>query len=345
MVKQLLARYGITTDGEIKQFGNGLINSTWIAFSHTGEKYILQRVNTTIFKNPDAIVRNIRLISNYLKKEFPNYLLPTPMQTPGEEELIWNEGNCFRLVPFVTGSHTVNVVETPAQAYAAARAFGKFTRLLSGFNSDLLEETLPHFHDLSHRFDEFKLVLDAALPALKAKASEAISFVLENTWIIDRYEDIIKDSAFEKRIIHHDTKISNVLFDKDDRVLCVIDLDTVMPGYFISDLGDMIRTYVCPVSEEERDFEQIVIRPEYLRAVLQGYLSEMGSELNPVEKRYLVYSGLFMTYMQAMRFLTDYLDNDRYYGAKYEGHNLTRALNQARLFTELEAAGDFGSLD
>jgi len=137
-------------------------------------------VNTTIFKNPDAIARNTGLISNYLKKEFPEYLLPTPMHTLGGDDLVWWENECYRLFPFVNDSHTVDVVETPAQAYAAASAFGKFTRILSGFNSDLLEETLPHFHELSYRFDKFKLVLDAALPANNEKASEAISIILKN---------------------------------------------------------------------------------------------------------------------------------------------------------------------
>jgi len=337
MVKELLARYGITTVGKIIQFGNGLINSSWIACSDTGDKYILQRVNTTIFKNPNSIAHNIRLISNYLRDEFPDYLLPTPMYTLGGEDLIWDDGKCYRLVPFVNDSRTVNVVENPAQAYAAASAFGKFTRILSGLNSDLLEETLPHFHDLSHRYEEFKLVLEAALPQRKKKASEVISFVLKNTGVIEKYNVMIKDAAFKKRITHHDTKINNVLFDRNDSVLCVIDLDTVMPGYFISDLGDMIRTYVCPVSEEERDCEQIEVRQDYLQAIVQGYLSEMESELSPIEKQYFVYSGLFMIYMQAMRFLSDYLNNDHYYGAKYEGHNLIRALNQATLFTRLEA--------
>ena len=134
---------------------------------------------------------------------------------------------------------------------------------------------------------------------------------------------------------HHDTKISNVLFDEEGHGLCVIDLDTVMPGYFISDFGDMMRTYLSPVSEEEKDLSKIEIREEYFKAIADGYLHEMQNELTPTEKDHLVYAGKFLTYMQALRFLTDHLNNDVYYGAKYEGHNFVRAINQVALLKKM----------
>jgi thiamine kinase-like enzyme len=141
-------------------------------------------------------------------------------------------------------------------------------------------------------------------------------------------------------VTHHDTKISNVLFDDQDNGLCVIDLDTVMPGYFISDVGDMMRTYLSPVNEEEKDLSKIIIRNEYFKAITDGYLSEMSAELTEKEKEHFVYAGKFMIYMQALRFITDHLNNDHYYGAAYEGHNFVRANNQAVLLQKLSEKED-----
>ena len=162
-----------------------------------------------------------------------------------------------------------------------------------------------------------------------------ISFLKDQQEIVSISEQISNNLDFKKRVTHHDSKISNVLFDENDKGLCVIDLDTVMPGYFISDFGDMMRTYLSPVSEEEKDLSKIEIREEYFKAIAEGYLSEMGKELTAIEKRYLVYAGKFMVYMQALRFLTDYLNNDIYYGSKYEGQNFIRANNQVCLLKKI----------
>ncbi|MEP6845974.1 MAG: aminoglycoside phosphotransferase family protein, partial [Panacibacter sp.] len=149
------------------------------------------------------------------------------------------------------------------------------------------------------------------------------------------YENILQNPEFKKRVTHHDTKISNVLFDSDNKGLCVIDLDTVMPGHFISDVGDMMRTYLSPAGEEESDLSAIEVREAYFEAIVNGYLSEMQDELTTTEKDYFIYAGKFMIYMQALRFMADYLNNDIYYGAKYELHNLNRAINQLTLLNRL----------
>jgi Ser/Thr protein kinase RdoA (MazF antagonist) len=153
---------------------------------------------------------------------------------------------------------------------------------------------------------------------------------------VKTFQAIQSSELFKIRVTHHDTKISNVLFDQYDKGICVIDLDTVMPGYFISDVGDMLRTYLSPVSEEEKDFSKIQARDEYFTAIVEGYLSYMSIDLNAEELRHFVYSGMFMIYMQAIRFLTDHLNNDVYYGAAYEGHNFIRAKNQITLLTRLK---------
>jgi Ser/Thr protein kinase RdoA (MazF antagonist) len=140
---------------------------------------------------------------------------------------------------------------------------------------------------------------------------------------------------FKLRVTHHDTKISNVLFDQEGKGLCVIDLDTVMPGYFISDVGDMMRTYLSPVSEEEKELDKIVVRDEFYKAIVEGFYKEMKEELTETEKKYFFYAGTFMIYMQALRFFTDFLNDDIYYGAKYPRHNFMRAKNQLVLLEQL----------
>jgi thiamine kinase-like enzyme len=197
-----------------------------------------------------------------------------------------------------------------------------------------LKITLPDFHNLSLRYRQFEHALKTGNPARIEDAAEIVFAIKQNKNIVDKYET--GKDKFTIRVTHHDTKISNVLFDEAGKGLCVIDLDTVMPGYFISDLGDMMRTYICPVSEEEKDFSKIIIRKEFYDAVVEGYLSEMGEVLTASEKEYFHFAGEFMIYMQALRFLTDHLNNDIYYGAKYEGHNFVRAGNQLSLLQRLQ---------
>jgi len=221
------------------------------------------------------------------------------------------------------------------QAYEAAKQFGRFTKLLCHFPCEQLHITLPDFHNLSLRYQQFEKAIAEGNTARIKEAAATIEFLKNNRSIVDTSERIQKNPAFKKRVTHHDTKISNVLFDDNDQGLCVIDLDTVMPGYFISDVGDMLRTYLSPVSEEETDFSKIKIRSDYFKAIAKGYLEEMKGELSKEEQAHFVYAGKFMIYMQALRFLTDYLNNDVYYGSKYEGHNFMRAKNQVVLLEKL----------
>jgi Ser/Thr protein kinase RdoA (MazF antagonist) len=162
-----------------------------------------------------------------------------------------------------------------------------------------------------------------------------VDFIFDHKNIVEEFEEIRNNKGFKLRVTHHDTKISNVLFDKNDNCICVIDLDTVMPGYFISDVGDMMRTYLSPAGEEEKDLSKIQARREFYDAIVNGYNSEMADKLTETEKQYFLYAGKFMIFMQAIRFLTDHLNNDIYYGAKYEGQNFVRANNQAKLLQEL----------
>ncbi len=334
-MKEILFQFGLEEENfKAQPFGNGLINRTWIIESKAGkEKYILQKINSSIFKRPEDIAVNIMLIDNYLKEHFPVYLFVSPCKTVNGNDLVITGEGYFRMFPFINNTRTIDVVETPQQAYEAAKQFARFTKLLKGFNASDLKITLPHFHDLSLRYKQFDEALKNGNPERIAQSKNLIDAIKQNKAIVDEYETC--KARLKIRVTHHDTKISNVLFDEDDKGLCVIDLDTVMPGYFISDVGDMMRTYVCPVSEEEKDPLKISIRKEFYSAIVEGYLSEMGAELSEVEKNYLHFAGKFMIYMQALRFLTDHLNDDIYYGAKYKGHNFVRAANQLTLLQRL----------
>ena len=186
------------------------------------------------------------------------------------------------------------------------------------------------------RYQQFENALNKGNQARKAGAKEEILFLISQKNIVERWQNFIEHKEAGKRVAHHDTKISNVLFDETEKGICVIDLDTVMPGFFISDVGDMLRTYICPVSEEEKDLDKIFVRNEFIQAIQDGYFTEMKQCLSQFEQDHFLFSGEFLMYMQALRFLTDYLNNDIYYGKKYETHNLLRAQNQVQLLKEFQ---------
>ena len=335
MIERILTEFGIAANASVKRFGTGLINNTWLITENENE-FILQRINHKVFKNPFDIASNIQLICDHVKKHHTEYLFVCPRKaTTGEELIFLEDEGYFRIFPFIKNSYTTDVVASSSQAYEAAKQFGRFTNVLSTFPVGQLKITLPDFHNLPLRFAQFEIAIKEGNKERIKQSASIISFLKDLHDIVAISGEIDQNTGFKKRVTHHDTKISNVLFDKNERGLCVIDLDTVMPGYFISDFGDMMRTYLSPVSEEEEDFSRIEIRDEYFRAIADGYLSEMGDELSSIEKKYLVYSGKFMIYMQAIRFLTDHLNNDLYYGAKYEGHNFLRANNQVVLLKKI----------
>ncbi|MGZ3839986.1 MAG: phosphotransferase enzyme family protein [Flavisolibacter sp.] len=335
LLENILSFYGINSPTSIEAFGTGLINSTW-KINDGSRRYILQKINHAVFPDPTAIAYNIDSIATYLKDHAPTYFFIPPIHTMDGRNMVQVIGEgYFRLFPFVEKSSTHDVVAKPEQAFEAAAQFGSFTHVLGKFPAEVLKITIQHFHDLPFRFKEFTQAWEQGNP-LRIRESESLIRVLkEHQDIVSSYEKLTRSKAFKSRVTHHDTKISNVLFDEKDKGLAVIDLDTVMPGYFISDVGDMMRTYLSPVSEEEKDFSKIGIREDFFQAIAEGYLGKMGGQLSEEEMMHFVYSGLFMSYMQALRFLTDHLNNDRYYGAAYEGQNFTRAGNQVVLFQRI----------
>lgn len=320
--------YNLSPMVSLVPIGSGHIHRTY-KLQTASEAFVAQQLNTSVFKSPDLIVRNLKEAKRFIHKHDPEYLFVTPIpNVRGEWITLDEDGNHWRLFPFLKGTRTIDIVENPTQAYQAAKAFGQLTRQLHGCDVSLFQETIPRFHHLTYRFQQFNDALQIASTDRLKQSEFAIRQAKEFSILISVYEKSIA-SGLPLRITHNDTKINNVLFDSSlTQVSAPIDLDTLMPGYFFYDLGDMVRTYTSPVSEEEKDLTKIGFRQEFHRAVMDGYLSEMERLLTPAEKTLIPFAGKMMTYIMALRFLTDFLQGDTYYHTTYPGQNLIRATNQ-----------------
>ena len=337
--ENILKAYGLTGENiNIQQIGSGLINGTYLLTKlSTNEKFVLQHINTNVFTNPKAISDNIQSVADFLGTNFSQYLFPAPLKTVDGEAMFKHEDRHWRLAPFVEGTVALDTLSTPKQAFEAAKQFGKLSRLLNDFDSSKLQPTIVGFHDLALRFEQFKTALSQASVATRDKAVLEIEKAFAFEPILTQYLQLNNNTDFPNRVMHHDTKISNALLDKDTfEGICVIDLDTLMPGKFISDLGDMMRTYLCEFSENEKDLTKVTIRADYFDAMIAGYLSEMGEILTTTEKEAILFSGKYMIYMQALRFLADYLNGNIYYPISYAEQNLDRTKNQFKLLEELK---------
>ena len=334
MLNQILEKFGLNAlNYQIEDYGSGLINSTWKISGE--ENYILQRINTDVFKQPGVIAENLSKLQSYLNKKYPDYLFVAPLRALDGSSLAVNDDGTFRLFHFVDNSTSINSVTNYKQAYEAAKQFGKFTFLLKDFDASELRDTIPSFHDLTLRYKEFEKACLNSTAARLEEAKWAIGEINGHKDILATYEELKNSGKLPIRVIHHDAKINNVLFDNYWNSICLIDLDTVMPGYFISDVGDMLRTYLSPASEDETDLSKVVVDEQCFDAIYSGYLWEMGTELSAFEKQHFIYAGKFMIYMQAIRFLADYLNSDVYYHTTYAGQNLNRTNNQLTLLNQL----------
>jgi Ser/Thr protein kinase RdoA (MazF antagonist) len=333
-MQEIFSLFGwqVTSYAPINQ---GLINSTYSIQTNKGA-YILQCINHKVFKNPSTIDDNINAISSYLQKNNPSYLFTHLVPTLNGNTLVQWEGGYYRAFHKIEG-YALSVLENENQVEQAAMQFAGFTSVLKNFEASQLKDSLPDFHNLNLRYHQFSEAIVKGNAQRIAETKEAISFLAAHKNYVDIYSAFIHHAEVKKRVTHHDTKISNVLFQKNngiEKAICVIDLDTVMAGYFISDVGDMCRTCLCKVSEEEKDLNKVVVDAAKWKALEKGYLYFMQDELSSFERDHFFYGGQFMIYMQALRFLTDHLNNDIYYGAKYEGQNLVRTLNQIRLLEQ-----------
>ncbi|MFZ1311408.1 MAG: phosphotransferase [Chitinophagaceae bacterium] len=318
---------------------NGLINQSFkITCNNTGGSFLLQQINHHVFTRPEKVQQNYMLLWKYLREKDIPFIIPEPKHFINDKTFFRDgQNNYWRVFEFISGTKTLNIADNISQAKGVANIFAGFTACFSKFDSNQLHITIPDFHNLSLRFRQFTQSLSNGLNERIRKSQQLIDDLNLRERYVNFYETIIESDEFRLRVMHHDAKISNVLFDTaSEKLICPVDFDTVMPGYFFSDLGDMIRSMACSENENSNRYEELNIRKDFYDAIVSGYTEVLNGQLTFSEKKYIHLSGLLMIYMQALRFLTDYLNGDIYYRISYPEHNFDRATNQVILLKNLE---------
>ncbi|MCX6243551.1 MAG: aminoglycoside phosphotransferase family protein [Bacteroidetes bacterium] len=327
------------------RIGSGHINDTFrITTADPRQSYVLQRINSSIFKNIPGLMRNIGIVTRHLEKKIlsgdPNAgsfsvlrLIPAI-----DGELYFHDpaGEYWRLYNFIEGSRSYDIVESPELAREGGRAFGLFQYLTSDIPAEELAETIPHFHDLEKRLRRFHDTVQEDPVKRAREVQKEIEFIEERASGMMLIRELGSLGKIPLRVTHNDTKFNNILFSDDNRAMGIVDLDTVMPGYILYDFGDAIRTGANPAAEDEKDLSKIHIDLELFDAYAKGYLETAGHFLNPIEISHLAFSARFMTYIIGLRFFTDHIDGDRYYKITFPGHNLQRARAQFKLLESME---------
>lgn len=324
----------------IEPIGNGHINDTYrIGFEVEGQaqKWLLQRLNHHIFKQPDVVMENIRKVSIFLEKQaYPMQTTAPVAKLSGGLLHTDEQGNYWRIFPYIPDSYTPEGLVGPEIAFTAARAYGAFARALQLFPANNLSETIPGFHDTSRRWAALEEVLNADPVGRVRSAAQEIAAIHEALPLFRQISHLKQSGALPVRVTHNDTKAGNVLLDiHTHQALAVIDLDTVMPGSILSDFGDMVRTFAPTASEDNP--ETVSLRPDIIAALEEGFLSETADWLQESEQKHLMLGAAWITGEQALRFLTDWLAGDVYYKIRYAEHNLVRARNQLALFRAIVA--------
>ncbi len=325
-------------------FGNGHINDTLKVTTDTGEaKYILQRINHHIFTNVDMLQNNIHTVTTHIRKKLeakgePDIdrkvltFLPTK-----EGKLYYFDGDSYwrvcLLIPRCQSFEEVN----PEFSYEAGKAFGEFQSMLSDLPEGALGETIPNFHNMEFRLQQFHDAIEANAAGRLEEVKELVDEIESRAKAMCIQEEMYRAGTLKKRTNHCDTKVNNILFDEDGKVLCVIDLDTVMPGFVLSDIGDFIRTGANTGAEDDENLDNVNVNMEIFQAYTRGYMETAKSFLTPAEIQLLPYGGRLLTYMQTVRFLTDYINGDTYYKIHHPEHNLQRTKAQFKLLQSLEA--------
>lgn len=332
-----------TIDVNVEAYGNGHINDTYIANSEP--KYILQRINSAIFKKPEEVMSNIVEVTEFLRKKIiaaggdPDRETLTVIKTiDGKSYYKTDSGDYFRMYRYIERSVGYEMVENPEQFYQAARAFGKFQNMLADYPAEKLFDTIPRFHDTEKRFADFKEAVANDIAGRKALVKEEIDFVLSREADASVVLNGIRSGEIPLRVTHNDTKLNNVLLDSKTGVgVCVIDLDTVMPGSLLYDYGDALRFGASSGAEDEIYLEKIYFDLELFEAFTKGFIEEVGTSLTPAEIELLPFSAKLLTYECGMRFLGDYLNGDTYFKIHREHHNLDRARTQFKLVADIES--------
>jgi hypothetical protein len=327
-------------------YGSGHINDTYcVVFDQGGTavRYILQPINHRIFQAPAALMENIERVTGHISRkvgEEPDCSRRGLTLIPARDGGAWHrdpEGNYWRAYVFIENARTYDAVESPQQAFEAARAFGRFQKLLADLPAPRLHDTIPGFHHTPSHFAKLEAAI-AADPANRARFARAeVEFALQRKAMTG----VLQAAGLPERVTHNDTKLNNVMLDdKTGEGICVIDLDTVMPGLVLYDFGDIVRTSTSPAREDERDLSRVKMQFPMFEALARSYLSTAAEFLTKAERQHLVFAGKLITFEIGIRFLTDYLEGDTYFKVQREGHNLDRCRTQFKLVECIEQQED-----
>ena len=329
------------TVAEIKPLGEGLINDTLLVkTAQTGAPdYVLQRINTNVFPDVDMLMNNIRAVTGHIRQKLQargetdidrRVLTFVPLKDDASKLYTRVDGEPWRLMVFINDAVTKQAAN-PESSEAAGEAFGDFQAMLADIPVPL-GETIKDFHNMEFRLKQLKEVIAADPAGRVASVQPMIDELLSYADEMTLAERLGREGKLPKRICHCDTKVNNMMFDKNDRVLCVIDLDTVMPNFIFSDYGDFLRTAANFTAEDDADLSHVGFNMEIFKAFTRGYLRSAKAFLTPTERELLPYAATLFPYMQAVRFLWDFLNGDKYWKCRYPEHNLDRARNQLALF-------------
>ncbi len=328
-------------------YGNGHINDTFLVNSvnpdGSAKRFILQSVNTNVFKKPEQVMHNIEKVTSFLKsrESDPRRVMSLVYTKKGEAFHRDSDGRCWRLYDFIEGSLCLDLPETPEDFYESAVAFGQFQNYLNDFPVSELFETIPDFHNTPDRYRKFLEAVEKDSCGRAAGVAEEIKFVTDRADFYSVLFNAQKAGSLPFRVTHNDTKINNVMLDLDTRTaLCVIDLDTIMPGFSVNDFGDSIRFGASTAAEDEKDLNKVWMDINLFESYTKGFLRGCGGLLSESEIMLLPEGAKMMTIECGMRFLTDYLEGDTYFKTRYPEHNLDRCRTQFKLVADMEAKWD-----
>ncbi|MBT1173765.1 aminoglycoside phosphotransferase family protein [Bifidobacterium sp. MA2] len=330
-------------EGEVERiepYGDGHINATYL-ITTTMRRYILQRMNTNVFPDTPNLMRNIELVTAFLRAKGQETLDVIPLKTGASYASLPDDGGEWRTYAFIEGTTSYSLVPNAAVFRESGAAFGAFQNQLADFDASQLTEPIAHFHDTPHRFGDFKAALEDDVMGRAATCRPEIDFFLDHA---DQYAVIMEglaDGSIPLRVTHNDTKLNNILMDAETgRARAIIDLDTIMPGSMLFDFGDSIRFGASTALEDEKDLDKVHFSTEYFRAYAEGFIGEVRDSVSPREAELFAFAGNMMTMECGMRFLADYLAGDVYFATKYPEHNLVRARTQIKLVREMEKKAD-----
>lgn len=333
---------------EVKPFGDGLINSSYVVNTDSKKRYVLQRINTELFKDVDGLMNNIVLVTEFLKGKIrarggdENRETLSVVRTKDNQAYYLDENNqAWRIYPFIEETVSFSTTETEEQFYKTGLAFGKFQETLDDFDASQLVEVIEKFHDTRHRYQQFLDAIENDPVDRVKNVVEEIEFVKSRKADAYRLYDMLDAGELPLRVTHNDTKLNNILMDEETlEGICIVDLDTIMPGLLLFDFGDSIRSGANHVSEDEKDLSKVQFDLDLFKAYTRGFLEGSKSILTQAELENLAWGARVITLEQGIRFLTDYINGDTYYPVTHETHNLERAKVQMKLVQEMEEQWD-----